>query len=234
MRTKLVIAFMLISIFSVKAQTEEFNHFEVGLSALFWSPTSLHLKSSNNITSIQPQVGNAYSMGSMSGYGPGIAAMLNAKYYFNENIGIAFSIQMLHLLNELQVNTTDTSFEEYGNEATLPFINLGLAGKISTNSPIKPFYELGISFCPGYGFEKRYKTNLYNPQDFNAEGVAIGLYLASGINIKLSKSLYFNTAAYYSFIPATLDYTQTSDGVSFTEETNIGGIGIQTGLIFNF
>ncbi len=190
-----MLVLILFGIYSAKAQNEQFNHFEVGLSALFWSPTSLHLKSSNTTTSIQPPVGDAYSMGAMNGYGPGVAAILKAKYYFNENIGIAFSIQMLHLLNELTVNTTDTSFEEYGNEAILPFINLGLAGKINNHSPIKPFYELGVTFCPGYGFEKRYKTNLSNPQDFNAEGVAIGLYLASGVNIKLSKSLYFNTAA---------------------------------------
>jgi outer membrane protein W len=229
-----MIVLILISIYTAKAQTKDFKHFEVGLSALFWSPSSLHLKSSSNSTRIQPPVGDAYSVGSMSGYGSGVAPMLSAKYYFNENIGIAFSFQMLHLLNELTVNTTDTSFVEYSNEAIIPYFNLGLTGRYNISNSIKPFYEVGITFSPAYNFELRYHTNIYNREDFDADGVAIGLYIASGINIKLSKSLSFNTAAYYSFIPTTLEYTQTSDGVSMTEETNIGGFGIQTGLIFNF
>jgi len=225
---------MLFSITTLYAQSEKSKHLEIGLSALFWNPSSLHLKATNTTTTIRPPSGNPYSVGAMSGYGNGFAPMFFAKYYFNDNLGIAFRFHAIHLLNELTVNTTDTSFEEYGNEAFIPRFSLGLAGKFGKTSSIKPFYELGATFIPGYDLEMRYHTNNYHPQDFNADGSALGLYFVAGIDIKLFKFIYLNTAFNYSFIPTSLDYTQTSGNAEMVEDTDLGGFGVQVGLTLKF
>ncbi len=66
MKTKLIILALFIFIGKVQAQEKSFNHFDVGLSVIFWTPTSLHINSDNSVTQFAYPDGSYASTGSIS------------------------------------------------------------------------------------------------------------------------------------------------------------------------
>ena len=234
MKFKLTFIIILMSFASLHAQTEKFKHFEINASVNFWTPTSLHLKTSNSLTHYTYPNGSYVSTGALSGFGTSLAPGLNIKYYFNNKIGISLGIYMIHMDNELLVQETDSTFSSYENIADIPNFTLGVTGKLLTSEFLQLFYETGINFIPGYSFELQFSSESSNPQDINAEGVALGVYGKTGATFKIVKSLYFKTALLYSFIPTELEYTNSEGSAKTNEKTNLGGIGLETGVSFNF
>ena len=234
MKTKLIFLAVLISIASVKAQTQNDKHFEISASVNFWTPTSLHLKTSNSVTQYRYPNGSYVSSGALSGFGTSVAPGLNVKYYFNNKIGISLGFYMIHMDNELSVQKTDSTFSSYENIAEIPNIILGVTGKLLTSESFQLFYETGINFIPGYGLELQYSDESSDPPDMNADGLALGVYCKTGANIKIVNSLYFKTALMYSYIPTEIEYTNGEASAKMNEKTNLGGIGLETGLSFNF
>jgi len=234
MKIKLTVIVILVSFASLSAQTEKFKHFEISASVNFWTPTSLNLKTSNSVTQYNYPDGYSFSTGNLNGFGTSLAPGLNVKYYFSNKIGISFGFYMIHMDKELFVQKTDTTFSSFENIAEIPNFTLGVTGKLLTSESFQLFYETGINFIPGYSLELQYSDESSDPPDMDAEGLAIGVYCKTGAKIKIVKSLYFKTALMYSFIPAEPEYTNSEASVKTNEKTNLGGIGLETGLSFNF
>ena len=234
MKIKLTVIAILVSFASLSAQTEKFKHFEISASVNFWTPTSLHLKNSSSVTQYAYPGGSYVSTGALSGFGTSLAPGLDMKYYFNNKIGMALGFYMVHMDNELSVMETDSTFSSYENIAGIPNFTLGVTGRLLNSESLQLFYETGINFVPGYGLELQYSDESSDPPDMNADGVALGVYGKAGATIKIVKSLSFNTALTYSFIPAEIEYTNSEASAKLTEKTNLGGIGLQTGLSFGF
>ncbi len=234
MKTKFTVIAILMSIASVYAQNEQLKKFEISTSVIFWSPTSIQLKSSNSITQYAYPDGTYLSTGELSGYGTSFAPELELKYFFNNHLGILLGFYMVHMDNELFVQKTDSTFSSYENLAIIPNFTLGLAGKFSDSQAFNLFYEIGINFIPGYDFEMQYADENSDPPDLNADGIALGVFAKTGANIRVIKSLYLNTAFMYSFIPTELEYANSEGSVKTNEKTNIGGIGLQIGLSVKF
>jgi len=234
MKISLTFIAALLSFSSLFAQTTELRHFEISASAFFWTPTSSHLMSTNSVTQYAYPDGSYISTGGVIGYGPSIAPAANIKYYFNNKIGISLGFYMLHMDNELFVQTTDTTFSSYENSALIANFTLGISGKLVESKSIQLFYEAGIDFVPSYDFEMSYANESINPSDMDAYGVALGVYAKTGANFRITKSLSFRTALMYSFIPVEPEYTNYEVTAKTHLKTNIGGVGLETGLSINF
>jgi len=234
MKISLTIIAVLLSFSSLFAQSIELMHFEISASALFWTPTSSHLISTNSVTQYAYPGGTYISTGGISGYGPSIAPGLNVKYYINNRIGISLGFYMLHMDNELSVRTTDTTFSSYENSALIPNFTLGISGRLLSLKSIQLFYEAGIDFVPSYDLEMSYASESTNPPDMDADGVAVGVYAKTGANFRITKSLSFRTSLMYSFIPAAPEYTNSEGSEKINVETNLGGVGLETGLAIVF
>jgi len=139
--------------------------------------------------------------------------------FFNENIGLSLGLNMVNLDNKLRIQKTDTSFDSYENLALIPNITLGISGKIFNSQSLHFYYETGINFVPGYSLEMQYANQSSDPPDLNAEGMALGVYGTTGVNLKLSNLLYFQTALSYSFIPVELEYTNWEKSAKIDEKT---------------
>ena len=225
---------ILIAIASAHAQNEKTKHFEISISGIFWTPTAAHLKAINSVTQYAYPDGSYLTLETFSGYGNSLAPKINFKYYFNENIGLSLGLNMVNLDNKLRIQKTDTIFDSYENLALIPNITVGISGKIFHSQSLHFFYETGINFVPDYYLEMQYADHSSDPPDLNAEGMALGVYGTSGVNLKLTHLLYFQTALSYSFIPVDLEYTNGEKSVKINEKTNLGGLGLQMGLSFNF
>ena len=234
MKTRLtLIAFFLI-IGSANAQNEKLKHFDINVSVNFWNPTSLHLKASNSVIQYRYPDGTYLSTGTLSGYGTSLVPEVNIKYYFNKSIGISFGFYMVHMDNELYVQATDSTFFSYENIADIPNFTLGIIGNILTSKSLRLFYETGINIIPSYNLEMKFANETSQAQDLDAFGFALGLYCKTGIKFKIINSLFFQSALMYSYIPAEPEYTNSEGSVKINEKTNLGGIGLETGLSFSF
>ncbi len=235
MKLKFIIIALFLSVTtSAISQIEKIQHFRISTSVIFWTPTDLHLKNSNSVTQYMYPNGSYFTFGGLSGFGTSVAPQLNIKYYFNNKVGISMGFYMVHMDNELSFQETDTTFTNFENYADIPNFTLGISGEFSNNEPFRLFYETGINFIPGYSLELKYSDESSDPEDMDAEGLALGVYFKTGVNIKIRKFLYFNTAFMYSFIPSEIEYTNSSATAKTNVKTNFGGIGLQTGLSFKF
>ncbi|MDP8268706.1 MAG: OmpW family outer membrane protein [Candidatus Tenebribacter davisii] len=232
MKTKLTIIAILLTIACVHAQTENFKHFEIDASINFWSPSSTHMKATNSAT--QVLIGDDYtSYGGISGYGTSIAPALNLTYYFKSNLGISLGFYPLIMDNELYIKNTDTTYSNYENEASIVNFTLGISGRMQSSSAYNLFYGCGLNFVPNYDLMMTSSSESTNPSDLEANDLALGFYFETGIKIKLYKFIALKTGTEYSFIPSELKYTN-SESVKINEKTNLGGLGLHTGLSFNF
>lgn len=232
MKTKLTIIVILLFIVNIYSQNENFKHFEIDASVNFWSPLSAHMKASNSVT--QVKIEDDYtSSGGISGYGTSIAPTLNISYYFKNNLGISLGFYPLIMDNELHILETDTTNSNYENEGIIINLTLGMSGRMYASSAYSLYYGFGINFVPHYDLMMTYSTESYDPSDLEVIDIAFGFYFKTGIKIKLCKFMALKAGIEYSFIPSELEYTN-SEGVKINEKTNLGGLGIQTGLSFNF
>ena len=235
MKTKLIIFAFFLIIGTIHAQNEGIKHFEIDVSVNFWTPSSLHLKSSNSLTQYRdPDETYPSKGGSLNGYGTSLAPGLNIKYYFNKNIAISLGFYMVHMDNELYIQKTDSTFSSYENIADIPNFTLGVTGNILTFKSIWLFYEIGIDIIPSYNLEKKFADEISQAQDLDAFGLAFGLYCKIGVKFKIINSLFFQSALSYSYIPAEPEYGNSEGSVKINEKTNLGGISLETGLSFNF
>ncbi|MEA1874534.1 MAG: OmpW family outer membrane protein, partial [Bacteroidota bacterium] len=232
MKTKLTIIAILLTIANAYAQDENFKRFEIDASANFWTPLSTHMKATNSVTQVHID-DNYTNYGGISGYGTSIAPTLNLTYYFKNNLGISLGFYPLIMDNKLQVIETDSTFSNYENEASVVNFTLGLSGRMPTSPAFNLFYGFGINFVPNYDLIMQVSTESSDPSDLEAIDLALGFYFKTGIKIKLYKFISLKTGIEYSFIPSELEYTN-NEGVKINEKTNLGGLGLQTGLSFNF
>ncbi len=156
------------------------------------------------------------------------------KYYFNKSVGVSLGFYFVHLDNDLFVKETDTTFSSFENAADIPNFTLGITGKLLSSNSIKLFYETGLDFIPDYTLEMKFRDESYDFPDMEADGMALGIYCKMGTSFRIIKSLYFNSAFMYSFIPVEVEYINRSSTIKTNVKTNLGGIGLYTGLSFNF
>lgn len=232
MKVKLTIIAIILTVANIYAQNEKFKHFEIDASVNFWTPLSSHMKATNSVTQYAID-GNYTSYGGISGYGNSIAPTLNLTYYFKNNLGISLGFYPLIMDNKLSVIETDSTFSSYENEGSIVNFTLGLSGRIPASSAFNLFYGFGVNFVPNYDLMMTYSNQSSDPSDIEAIGLALGFYFKTGIRIKLSKFISLKTGIQYSYIPSELEYTNNG-GTEIKEKTNLGGMGLQTGLSFNF
>ena len=231
MKTKFTIIAILFVTTSVFAQNEKYKRFEIDVSVNFWTPSSQHLKATNSITQVFVD-DNYVSTGVFGGYGNSIAPDIDLAYYFKKNLGISLGFSPVFMNNEMNIQETDTSSTIYENTGSIINFKLGLTGTISNSSNIKLYYGFGVNFVPNYTFTKYFEKggNYFN---IEASNLALGFYFSTGMKIRLFKFISLKTGIDYSYIPADPEYSN-SDGVKIFESANIGGLGLQAGLSFNF
>ena len=234
MKTKLAFLLFLATLDTACAQDEQASRFAVEASAIFWSPTALHLKKTNSITQIKYPDGTYISSGVLSGYGTSLAPNLNLSYYFSRNLGLTVGLHLVHMDNELTVYETDSTFSSYENLADIPNITLGLAGRVFPAESLSLFYEAGLDFIPGYMLEMQFASESADPPDLDATGLALGVYARTGARIRIARVLLVKTALIYSFVPLGLEYTNSENNVKINTDSNLGGIGFEVGLSFSF
>jgi len=230
MRMKIFITAIIIIVSTgAYAQNEKIKHFEIGLSAMFWSPAAQHLKSTVSHTFINPESGDPYTIGSLEGYGSSIAPGFSAKYYFNnDNLGIAFSFDMIHMDNELRVQKNETDFESFENTAEIPSLSIGLTGRSNIIKAVQFHYETGVRLIPDYSLEVQYSDNNSETPDLDAEDVAFGIYTRAGVDFKIVKPFYLSSSIEYSYIPVSIEYSTYNGHVKKTVKSNLGGVGLLT------
>jgi len=221
----------ICTITSVSAQNEKYKRFEIDVCVNFWTPSSQHLKATNSITQVYVD-DNYASTGVIGGYGNSIAPDIDLTYYFKKNLGVTLGFSPIFMNNEMNIQESDTSSTIYENTGSIINFTLGLTGTISNSSNIKLFYGFGVNFVPNYTFTKHIEEG-GNYFDIEASNLAFGFYFNTGMKIKLSKFISLKAGIDYSYLPADPEYSN-SDGVKIFESANIGGIGLQTGLSFNF
>lgn len=233
MKIKLSIISILIAL-GTNAQTSDFKHFEVSASAIFWTPSALHFKASDNVTQYIYPDGTYQTQGALTGYGTSIAPNLNFKYYFNNNIGLSVGFYMIHMDKQLSFTVNDSTHANYENIANIPNFNLGITGKITPTESFEVFYEGGVNFVSGYGLEMQYSDEYSDVPDMNADGIALGVYARTGASFKLFNAFYFNSSLLYSFIPTEIEYSNTEKTAKMNLSSNLGGFGLTTGISFRF
>jgi outer membrane protein W len=232
MKAKIIIIAIVTTISGLYAQNEDFKRIEFDASLNFWTPSSTHMKGSNSVT--QVYANNSYmSYGGINGYGSSFAPTFNLTYFFKNNIGISLGFYPLSMDNELKVKTTDTTFSNYENYASISNLKLGITGRMSTSTSFNFYYGFGINFIPNYDLMITSSNESVDPADIEAIDSAVGFYLRTGLKTKIYKSLYLNTSAEYTYIPTELEYNST-DNVIINEKTNLGGLSIQIGLSYSF
>ncbi len=234
MKIRLTAITILLSVAGLKAQTENLKHFQIGASVNFWTPTSMHLKTSNSVTQYTYPDGTYLSEGALSGFGTSYAPGLQLGYFFNKSIGITLGLTLIHMDNELSVQETDSTFSNYENPAQITHLTLGVSGRYLNSESLHLFYEAGIAIIPNYDLSMHYSSENSSPPDMEAIGQALGLYFKTGMNIRIVSFLSFRAGLAYSFIPVELKYTNGEESAKTNEKTNLGGIGLETGLSFNF
>lgn len=234
MNIKRTVVMIFIIAVTLNAQTQDFKHFELSASVNFWTPSALHLKASDNVTQYSYPDGSYLSNGALSGYGVSLAPEINIKYFFNNNIGLSFGFNMVHMDKELSIQETDLTQSNYENLADIPNFTLGLNGRFLPSESFEIFYESGIDFVPGYALEMQYSDESSDPPDMDAEDMAFGVYGKTGANFKLFASFYLNTSLMYSFIPVEIEYTNSENSAKTNLSSNLGGFALQTGISYRF
>ncbi len=229
----ILVMLMLIPGMTTQAQDHD-SRLEVGASLKFWTPSSLHFKSSDEVTQYHFPDGSYLSEGGLTGYGLSLAPGLQLHYYFKPGIGVSAGLYMVHMDKELTVRQTDTTFASYENIADIPNITLGICGRIINTGAVQLVYETGLDFVSGYGLEKQFSTQSADPPDMNADGLALGVYARAGADLRVYRSLYLTAAMLYSYIPAEIEYRNTEGSEKTNLDTTLGGVALETGLAWHF
>ncbi len=209
---------MIIAL-NIKAQDSTYKHYEVSMSAMYWSPLSAHLS------------GGYYTPGNLfskfAGYGNTIAPTINMTYYFKSNIGISVAYNYM-ALEKMQ--------EDYKNIAEFHNIRFGIRGRFFEKSLLGLSFSTGINYVPNYNFKVPMRFSKPQGMELNAKGSTYGAYFNARLRVRIYKGLSFITSFDYTYIPVELNYSATYQNYELVqiEKTNLSGIGIQTGLSFIF
>jgi len=234
MKTRVMFTFMLTLFVFSYGQTEKIKHFEFDTSIMLWSPSSLSLLSNNSVTQYAYPDGSYLSAGSISGYGTSITPALDFTYFFNKELGITLGFEHVNMDNELSVIETDSTSSNYENIASVDHLTLGGMIRLDHSPRVRSYYSFGIDLVANYDLEQQYSDESSDPPDLNADDSAIGLYFEAGLRVRLYKFVSLNSGLNYSYIPVEMEYTNSEGTVKINEKTNLGGIGLKTGLTFDF
>ena len=231
-KTLTIFLFVLLSS-SLFAQSEKINHLEIGVNALFWTPTAEYMRANNSLMKITNP--NHYSSPDafVIGYGPCIAPKIHINYYFKNYLGVSFTFNYLNIQNHLEfpnVYSINGNNAKFYNEAKIFNLQLGYAGQTRGFGRIHIYYGTGFNYTPSYTLSENMEHgNEY--ASYKASSWAFGAYINTGMQVKIVKQLYFIMGFEYSFIPHTLSYKSSLNSV-FDIETNLGGIAGQIGLSY--
>ncbi len=230
-----IIAFLTsISSFS---QENNIKHFEISVSALFWTPTSTHMKATNSLMSIIPPDSYTSSDADVIGYGSCIAPKIQTNYFFKNYLGLSFGLNYLSIQNYLEFTDASTPItgetNKFHNEAKILNLQLGYAGQTNDYARIHIYYGAGVNYTPYYSLKHNTEINTNEFPSYSAEAWAIGAYINAGMQIKIFPFIYFTMGLEYSYIPHTLKYTSFG-ATDHEEKTDLGGIAGQIGLSFKF
>jgi outer membrane protein W len=235
MKTVTLLLFILITA-KLFAQSQKINHLEIGASALFWTPTAEHMRATNTLIRAQSETTYIGPIPNLQGYGSCIAPSFHLKYYFKNFLGISFGFNYLSLINDLEYyeSSTQTSgvFHTFHNEAQIYNLKLGYAGQSRDYTLIHLYYGIGLNYTP-YLLEQNTVPNFMEQLPYSAQDYAFGLYINSGMQIKLFKFTYLNLGMEYTYIPKTIHYKAISK-YEHEVKTNLGGIAGQVGIAVKF
>ncbi len=230
-KTLTIFFFVLISI-SVFAQSEKFNHLEIGASALFWTPTAEHIQASNTLIRAHSQSPYINAIPNLQGYGACIAPSFHINYFFKSFLGLSLGFDYLSLVNHLEYydsyNQPSGIINTFHNEAQIFNLKLGYAGQSRDYSLIHLYYGIGLNYTP-YHLELNTTPNFLEQRAYSAHDYAFGLYINSGMQIKLFKFIYLNLGIEYTYIPTTVHY-KTSSKSELEVKTNLGGVAGKLGI----
>ena len=124
----------------------------------------------------------------------------------------------------------------YKNTASINNLRLGLSGRVYEKSRFGFIFSTGINYVASYDMKMDHGGAGLDPSYLHSTGTCIGVYFNTGINIKIYKGLYFATQFDYTYIPTELTYTYSDATLDLIqiEQTNLGGLGLQMGLGFQF
>lgn len=208
---------LLFSLIYTKAQDSTYIHFDIKVSAIFWTPTSTHLLGTYRIGSFNK----------VDGFREAVIPAVELSYFFKNNIGISVGY------NYLQLEKVEG---EYKNAAYINNLRLGISGRLYEKSRFGFTFSTGLNYIASYDMMMDHGDPRLDPSNLRATGTSIGVYFNTGINIKIFKGLYFATQFDYTYIPTELTYTYSDDilDLTQTEQSNLGGLGLQMGLGFQF
>ena len=230
-KTLTIFLFVLVS-FSVLAQNQNINHLEIGANALFWTPTAEHLQASNTLIRAHSQSPYINAIPNLQGYGACIAPSFHINYYFQNFLGVSLGFDYLNLVNHLEYydsyNQASGDVNTFHNEAQIFNLKLGYAGQSLDYSLIHLYYGIGLNYTH-YLLELNTTPNIIEQRPYSAHNFAFGLYINSGMQIKLFKFIYLNLGMEYTYIPKTVQYSALPKG-EFEVKTNLGGVAGQLGI----
>ncbi len=214
---KKIILIIVVILFSlnIKANDSTVTHFELSVSMLYLQPISSHMIGHDNYL--------MYEYSEIYGFGNAIAPSLNMNYYFNNEIGLTFGYNYLHL-EKTEGSKTNT--------ASLHNLRLGVGARIFDKSLISISFFAGINTVAHYHFEMPLAFNNSEGHNLTADGYAAGVFFSTEANYHFYKSFFIHTSLDYTYIPTELKYSTvyTNIPISQTEKTKIGGIGLLLGL----
>jgi hypothetical protein len=233
MKAITLLFFFLITA-NVFAQSEKINHLEIGVQALFWTPTDKHMKASNTLLETDSKTAYTKPMPYFDGYGSCLAPSFHINYYFKDYLGISLGFDYLHIINHLEFEDASSLYtgetNVFHNEAKIYNIKLGYVGQTNDTSVIHIYYGLGLNFSPSYSLFYG-QQHYYEQPAYTAKDIAFGLYINAGIQIQLFKFTYLSMGMEYSYIPENVLYIASSYTSQFEEKTNLGGIAGQLGIV---
>jgi len=235
---KSIITILFIFIASTLfAQSEKSSHLEIGVNALFWTPYDNHMKASNTLIRAHLQSPYINAIPNLQGYGSCVTPSYHLNYYFKNFLGISLGFNYLTLINHLEYhdsfNSTSGRLFTFHNEAHIYNIKLGYAGQSRKHSLIHLYYGIGLNYTPSYLLELNTTTNFLEQSVFTAHDFAFGLYVNSGLQIKLFKFTYLNLGMEYTYIPKNVQYSAPPNN-ELEVKTNLGGIAGQLGIAIKF
>lgn len=237
MKAVLILLFAFAFHLQCYSQADKVKHFEINVSALFWTPTGKQIKAFNTNRIVEHSSIKSSDPHAV-GYGGCIAPKLELTYYFKNHLGITLGFNYLSLTNELEFEPDSYNPDMIGfihhirNTGHLYNIQLGYSGKTNTLKKVNLIYGAGINLLAHYHLERTTNYESAGPP-YDAKGTSLGVYLNTGIIIPIYKFLSLKTAFEYSYIPTTVKNVSIFNDI-YEEKTNLGGIAGQIGISFNF
>jgi len=219
---------ILILSIPIMAKTADFKHFEIRTSAMYWAPSDPILKMTYSMAYTRQFPFIIHPDLYVHGYGNDWAPTVTLGYYFKNNMGITLGGNYLNPKNLYTLNGSYWVDSIY-IFAKLTNLRLGLSFRTNDTSAVNFYGEFGLNYM--HNLSTGYISNIepYYRHDSITTN-ALGIYLSLGYKIHLIKFISLYGEVEYSYIPSKEVYPRQSK----KEKTDIGGIGIKTGIAINF